>query len=41
MYITGFLGLEDDATPYIKHCIDLKFAMDASLDHTFGIISWY
>ena len=42
----GFLGLEDDAPPiqssphpptaYNKHCRDLKFDMDASLDHTFG-----
>ena len=30
---TGFLGLED-----AKHCRDLKFAIDASLVHTFGII---
>ena len=45
-YYTGFLGLEDDAPSPLQHtpgiaedypCRDLKLAMNASLDHTFGI----
>ena len=28
----------DRATVYTKHCRDLKFGIDAALDHTFGTI---